>query len=355
MSFFINYKTIPSKNSYFAALNTHEGFVSYYENAFFSSERLYIIKGGPGTGKSSFMKKVAHLAEQKGVPVDYYHCSSDPDSIDGIVIGNNKIAIIDGTAPHTQDPKYPGVKEEIINLGEYWNAKKLGESKSDIICLTDRIKKLYSYFYRLLRSYTEVDIIIDDICENAVLERKMTNQIERMISGFRRGNKPEIYIKNTASFGTKGAVCFDTQKEISHTLFSVNDYHNISSVYFLKLSDMLQKRNIPFEVGFLPLTGKIHYIRLPVEDICFINEKDSRDVKTINMQRFCDKEKIRACKNRLRALTKIKKDIFMQANSCASEIGNLHNKLEGYYISAMDFEKTDERAEKLFKEISNQL
>ena len=76
------------KRSFFAAANTGDGFKSFFEKTFFSPtiERRYIIKGGPGTGKSSFLKRIALHAEDKGNDVEYYYCSSDTRSLDGIVL-----------------------------------------------------------------------------------------------------------------------------------------------------------------------------------------------------------------------------------------------------------------------------
>ena len=47
---------------YFAAANTYTGFISYFDTVFDPEKfsRLYVLKGGPGTGKSSFMKKIAN-------------------------------------------------------------------------------------------------------------------------------------------------------------------------------------------------------------------------------------------------------------------------------------------------------
>ncbi|MDF2547200.1 MAG: ATPase [Anaerosolibacter sp.] len=81
--------------------NTAKGFFSYYDNIIGTdATRLFIIKGGPGVGKSSFMKKIAQEMIDKGYDVEFHQCSSDNGSVDGIVIPALKIAMIDGTAPH---------------------------------------------------------------------------------------------------------------------------------------------------------------------------------------------------------------------------------------------------------------
>ena len=64
-----------SDKAYFAAANTKDGFYSYFDDIFFnpSIKRRYIIKGGPGTGKSSFMKRVALWAQKKGYSKNGFH------------------------------------------------------------------------------------------------------------------------------------------------------------------------------------------------------------------------------------------------------------------------------------------
>ena len=75
---------------YFPGGNTPEGFVSYYRDIMPQSEaaRIFCIKGGPGTGKSTLMKQIGEHYIDEGMDVDLLKCSSDPASLDGIVIKN---------------------------------------------------------------------------------------------------------------------------------------------------------------------------------------------------------------------------------------------------------------------------
>ena len=67
-------------------------------------------------GKSTLMKKIAGQFEDTE-DVTVFYCSSDPDSLDAVVLHSSKVVIVDGTARHVFDPKYPGIGETIINLG----------------------------------------------------------------------------------------------------------------------------------------------------------------------------------------------------------------------------------------------
>ena len=74
--------------------NTYMGFHSFY-NFIINKEtanRVLCLKGGPGTGKSHLMKRVAANFLDKGYSVEYHHCSSDSNSLDGVVVPELKIA-----------------------------------------------------------------------------------------------------------------------------------------------------------------------------------------------------------------------------------------------------------------------
>ena len=98
---------------YFLGANSPAGFYSLYDQLIDPAEAdaVFILKGGPGCGKSTLMKRVAAAAEERGLQVEYIRCSGDPDSLDGVVIPQlnsldaillpeKKTAIVDGTAPH---------------------------------------------------------------------------------------------------------------------------------------------------------------------------------------------------------------------------------------------------------------
>lgn len=92
--------------SYFLGANSCRGFYSLYDDMVNLPEidRLYIIKGGAGCGKSTFMKTIAEAANNAGLTVERILCSGDPESLDGIYLPLLRIAYLDGTAPHAAVP-----------------------------------------------------------------------------------------------------------------------------------------------------------------------------------------------------------------------------------------------------------
>ena len=86
---------------FFLGANSAEGFYGLYDQLL--DARLYdliILKGTPGCGKSTFMRRAAAALEERGLETVYIHCSGDPDSLDGVIAPAIRTAIVDGTAPH---------------------------------------------------------------------------------------------------------------------------------------------------------------------------------------------------------------------------------------------------------------
>jgi hypothetical protein len=133
--------------NYFAGGNTARGFYSLYDSNLQGLERLFILKGGPGTGKSSLMKAIGAEWVDKGYDIEYLHCSSDTDSIDGVIIPALKVGIVDGTAPHVIEPKAPGAIEEYVNLGEAWNSKELAIQKDKILQINKEVSHSFNTAY----------------------------------------------------------------------------------------------------------------------------------------------------------------------------------------------------------------
>ncbi|MDK2880358.1 MAG: hypothetical protein PWQ99_133 [Clostridia bacterium] len=86
---------------FFPGGNTCRGFYSFYDNIIDEkAAHIFVLKGGPGVGKSTFMKKIAAELLELGFDLEYHWCSSDSESLDALVVPALGVALLDGTAPH---------------------------------------------------------------------------------------------------------------------------------------------------------------------------------------------------------------------------------------------------------------
>lgn len=132
---------------YFAGGNTALGFFNLFESNLQGLRRVFILKGGPGTGKSSLMKAIGSEWVERGYDIELIHCSSDKDSIDGVIIPALSVGIVDGTAPHVIEPKAPGAVEEYVNLGEAWDSGALISRKEQISGINQKVADCYAAAY----------------------------------------------------------------------------------------------------------------------------------------------------------------------------------------------------------------
>ena len=132
--------------------NSCRGFFSLYEG--FPPEEgalLHIVKGGPGGGKSGFMRAIAEAAEARGLDVQTVLCSGDPDSLDGVYVPALHQAWVDGTAPHVVEPRHFGADSDYVNLGRFLRQPMTESDKAEIRRITEAYRALYEEAYRKLR------------------------------------------------------------------------------------------------------------------------------------------------------------------------------------------------------------
>ncbi|OMP66531.1 hypothetical protein BTO28_10770 [Domibacillus epiphyticus] len=101
----------------FLGAATPSGSVDYIPELTEGLTKRYLIKGRAGTGKSTFMKKIAAAAEQNGYSAEIYHCGFDPASIDMVIVRELGFALFDSTKPHEYFPRNNTV-DEIIDMYE---------------------------------------------------------------------------------------------------------------------------------------------------------------------------------------------------------------------------------------------
>lgn len=111
--------------------NTPDGIVNHVEQLIEPIGRRYFIKGRAGTGKSFFMNKVLKACTERGVDVELYHCSFDPNSIDMLIMRELDVCLFDSTPPHEFFPSRD--TDEIIDFYEKTVTPGTDEKYADTI------------------------------------------------------------------------------------------------------------------------------------------------------------------------------------------------------------------------------
>lgn len=98
-------KSTPSVRERFFGTSTPDGSVNYIDNLTEGLEKRYFIKGRPGTGKSTFLKRLAKQAQKSGYDTEIYYCGFDKNSLDMVIVPELSFCVFDSTAPHEMFPQ----------------------------------------------------------------------------------------------------------------------------------------------------------------------------------------------------------------------------------------------------------
>lgn len=349
------------KHHFFPGGNTPRGFYSFYENILLPNEsgRLFCIKGGPGTGKSTLMKDIGIYFEDKGMDMDYLWCSSDPDSLDGIVIKQLNMAIVDGTAPHVVDPKNPGAIDEIVNLGECWDEELLIDRKNQIVDLNLKISNCYSKCYYHLNAASEKLKIIED---NIIItnEYEILKQMDQILLSVDSNKNYEL--KSKSYFGSaityKGIINkLDEMRSNVKLTIVLNTPIGLRIDHILEnISDKLATKGGSIKKLYCPMNPKkLEHIIADDESLAIFttneyhNSYNAGENETIALNieyKFLDKSMYD--KN----IVEFEKCIS-DAKECLAEAKMLHDLLEEYYIPAMNFDMVNEIKGKIISKIES--
>lgn len=348
--------------SYFAAMNTANGFCGKFKEIFGSLDRLYIIKGGPGTGKSRFMKDIGIAAEAKNsdFEVEYFYCSSDPSSLDGIIItkhkNNRSIGFIDGTAPHTYDPKLPGVSDSILNFGDFWNEKALLPHFSELKALGAAKSELFESVYSYLSAIEKLDKITCSVSQNALNIKKMNDAIDRLFREIPSGNGYAEKVRIRSAVSPDGIVKLDTFSRLASANYAVTDRAFAAKSFMIAVKAKLKMLNQEVVISYDPFFPTVpDAIFIPSADISvYIGSEPRTDEKTVNMSRFISDDILSPFKPKLRAISRLRRDLLDLLYADFMRIRTLHGQTEKIYIQAMDFSAKEELRDNIINKLFNE-
>lgn len=353
------------QTEYFASANTVDGFTCYFDRIFDPEKlnKIYIIKGGPGTGKSSILRHIASRAEEQGEPVERFLCSSDPESLDGVLLKKRKIAVIDGTAPHLSDPIYPGVVEEVFSTSDFWNSSQLLEAKCDIMQSIKEKKKQYRRAYHFLDAMGQVMNDVQKIGIGALDEKKMRDAVKRIEKKhFSKKTCGTDEVRLVAAINKVGYSKLSTFENGCQTIYVIEDVLNTSYCFLDEIYRAASREGISIIRSFSPFfKGRLNAICLPDLSICFVigernydQEIAGKNYVYVNMKRFIDHNVITKARQKVRFAVKCCEMLFDGAVISFREAARCHETLEGIYKKTMDFASLTKESLNLCDEILNQ-
>ena len=331
----------------FAASNSCEGFRNYYGEVFAHTrvDRLYVIKGGPGTGKSHFMRVVARRARQRGYTVTEYLCSSDPASLDGLVLyreGAPTVGVIDGTPPHGYEPALPGAREDILNLGAFWDSRSLVGQREAIAALAERKTAAYANAYAALSAAGRMDAVADALTAPCVSHDRIAALATRLL---RDQPKGEVYTPIPAlrrGVSMAGKCTLHSFETAARRLLIADEGYGMG--YRLTEAMLAVSRACGHEVlvSYHPVyPDKVDGLFYPATGLCVLVgdaiPSENIPVRSLSLRRYADAKALREIRGELRRTMSLREQLTDTALRHLSVAATHHFELEKIYVAAMDF------------------
>ncbi len=350
------------KQLFFLGSTSASGFSSKFINLIKrEGYYTYILKGGPGTGKSTLIKKIC--SEFSDEDMEIYHCSSDIHSLDAVILNDSKVIVVDGTSPHVFEAEFPGVSQEIVNLGSYWNKSKLSSSGSEICSLFKENSRYHLLARRYIQASSSLNSNILSITSSSLLKEKEDKFADKFINknmGTGTGTGILTEFRQLSAFTSSGYMTLPVSDE--YTTYILKDENMAAANRFIrKLAVAATERKYKTIISTCSALNEELYEHLLIPELKlafissnYINKNKYETQTIINFERFYDKKKLSEKKVFISFNKKVVEKISVEIAAAIDTALTVHNNLEKYYIDSLDTKKLNTFSEKFISDLKKE-
>ncbi len=332
---------------FYLGANAPQGFVSYYSKWLDLSRlnRLYIIKGTPGNGKSGFMKRIASKFE--GQNREVIICSGDTKSWDGVYFPKLGVAFVDGTPPHVMEPKYPLAIDTLLPLTHFADDAALSRERKSIMAAQDSMREDYTRLYRVLGAVKnlqdEQKALVNDPAALETLRRRTRGIIRREI---KKGTGNGILRKRLLSaFSPDGtATLWSTVSLLADRVYELQDTYRQAHTVLMPICTAALDAGMEVIACYDPCapTVRLAHLILPEARLAFVSAspKDpypAEPYRRIRLDAAIPSQVLKGCRLRLRFLKKTESALLEDVSGLLTGIVLQHRELENIYNPHIDF------------------
>ena len=331
--------------------NSPAGFYSLYDELIDrdSARSVYILKGGPGCGKSSLMRRVARHAQAAGLSVQYILCSGDPDSLDAVVLPELNAALVDGTAPHIVEPACPGVVDRYVDLGRHYDADALQPLRADILARMEENRAAYRRCYRCLAAAGALESDGRELLLSPELTARLTKRAQGIIGReLKRGGGQEgrVTQRFLSAVTCRGQITlWETVDALCSRVYELCDSYGMAHELLSPIAAAACARGYDAIVCPSPLApDRMEHLLIPALGLAFVRSAGAqtypgRPCRRLRLDRLlASSEVFRRSRSRLRFSRRVSSALLDEAVQALAQAKAAHDALEALYNPYVDFE-----------------
>ncbi len=337
---------------FFLGANSGRGFQSLFDR-FCAPEAHYdllVLKGGPGVGKSTMMRRIGAAMEDRGEQVEYLYCSGDPKSLDGVHIPRIRTAIVDGTAPHVIEPKFPAAADRYVNLGAFYDIAAAKAARGEIIRRSRACSAAYQRAYRALGAARQMadsaSALAAEGLDGEKLMRRTDGIIGRELRG--KGSGGEDVYRFLGSITCRGPVWrFDTVEDLCPKIYQLQDTYGLAAPMLDRIRAAARARGFRAIVCPDPdHMESIQHLLLPELGLAFVTSREGMvyggpAYRRVRLEGMIAPAHLKRCKSHLRFVRRVEAALREEGLEALREAKAAHDALEAVYQPHVDFEGVD--------------
>jgi len=344
------------QSGFFLGANSKNGFTSFYSTLSEEVEKLYIIKGSPGGGKSTFMRRVQ---SRLSGPSECIYCSSDPQSLDAVIFPEQKLALVDGTAPHVVEPTYHLAREEYVDLTRFATPALL--DRDAVIQTTQRYRAKSHRIHRLISCAGILREEVRELALGGVSKERMVKKAAGILSREvcplkKEGRAVKRFL---SAISPEGAVTlFDTVKCHSDRVYELDDSYHLATPLLEELLRRTVGMGHMVYACYSPLSpDTLEHLILPEARLAFVTSNAFQQypytpTRRIRIDAMMDSTYRKAHRGKLKFAASLSEALLAEAYEELAAAKLIHDELEALYHPCIDFDGILGFADELAQKIS---
>ena len=260
------------------------------------------------------------------------------------------------------EPKYPGVVERYVNLGDCYDKEALWPLRQDIMECMSGYKSCYQRAYRCLDAAAEImedqrsTILTDALAQK--LAKRARGILTREVPRQRAEAPGRVKQRFLSAVTHQGPLClYDTALLQCSRIYALSDPCGLAHELLIHLLAGATANGYDVVACPDPMApDRLAHLLIPQLDLAFLTSTAAQPVpgtpyRRLRLDGAADGDLLRRSRPRLRFAKKVSAALAEEAVSSLAQAKAMHDDLEAIYNPHVDFDLVDEYAQEVWSEI----
>lgn len=260
------------------------------------------------------------------------------------------------------EPKFPGVVERYVNVGECYDKAGLGDVRREIMGCMTGYQECYQRAYRCLGAAADIFEDMRSLLVTPAVQAQVAKRARGILSREvkRTGGAPGRVTRRFLSAVTHmGALClFDTVDAQCKRVYELSDSYGLAHVMLADLLSGITTAGYDVIACPSPMDPqRLEHLLVPALSLAFVSSTpalayEKRPYRRVRLDAMVDEEAAHRGKARLRFSRKISAALVGEAVDSLAQAKAMHDELEALYNPYVDFDRLHAMSDAISEELS---